>query len=114
MVAPTASKLTSTWDSARHSSNGWPLFLSSLKIDGLRGWTGQAVEFRYPIVAIAGTNGAGKSTVLKAAAAAYQAKENGASATVTYYPDDFFPSTPWESVSGVTVSYTHLTLPTKA
>ncbi|WP_236967670.1 ATP-dependent nuclease [Microbacterium aurantiacum] len=104
MVAPTASKLSSAWDTARHSQSGWPLFLTSIKIDGLRGWTGQAVEFRYPVVAVAGTNGAGKSTVLKAAAAAYQAPAG--SPTVTYYADDFFPSTPWEQVSGVILAYT--------
>lgn len=104
MSAPTESKLTSAWDSARHSSNGWPQFLSSVKIEGLRGWNSQSVEFRYPVVAIAGTNGSGKSTVLKAAASAYQAPQN--SSTVTYYPDDFFPSTPWEQVSGVSLTYT--------
>lgn len=104
MTAPTASKLTSAWDSARHASNGWPRFLSAVKIDGLRGWSSQTVEFRYPVVAIAGMNGAGKSTVLKAAAAAYQAAPG--SPTITYYPDDFFPKTPWEEVSGVVLTYT--------
>ncbi|MFT7766763.1 AAA family ATPase [Clavibacter tessellarius] len=77
MPAPTESKLTSTWDTLRHAPNGWPLFLSAVKVDGLRGWTGESVEFRYPVVAIAGVNGAGKSTVLKVAAAAYQAPNGG-------------------------------------
>lgn len=105
MAAPTASKLTSAWDTARHDGNGWPLFLSSVTIDGVRGWHGESVEFRYPVVAVAGVNGAGKSTVLKAAAAAYQAPSGG-SATQTFYPDDFFPNTPWEEVSGVVIGYT--------
>ena len=102
MAAPTEPKLTAAWDSARHGSGGWPQFLSGVQIAGLRGWNGELVEFRYPVVAIAGVNGAGKSTILKAAAAAYQAPSNGAAAT--YYPDDFFPVTPWENVAGVSIA----------
>lgn len=104
MPAPTESKLTAAWDSARHGSGGWPQFLSGVQVTGLRGWDGELVEFRYPVVAIAGVNGAGKSTILKAAAAAYQAPASGSAAT--YYPDDFFPETPWENVAGVSLSYT--------
>lgn len=106
MVAPTVRKLTSTWDTARHAGNGWPLFLSSVAVDGLRGWSGETVEFRYPVVAIAGVNGAGKSTILKAAAAAYQAPIDDGTTAVTYTADDFFPKTPWEDVSGVIITYT--------
>jgi predicted ATPase len=104
MTAPTEPKLTSAWDASRHADNGWPLFLSSVKVEGLRGWQGESVEFRYPVVAIAGVNGAGKSTILKVAAAAYRAPA-GSSAS-TYYPDDFFPKTPWEDVLGVVLTYT--------
>lgn len=103
MPAPTEPKWTSSWDTVRHESNGWPKFLTSVRISGLRGWEGELVEFRYPVVAIAGVNGAGKSTVLKAAAAAYRAPENGTAAT--YYPEDFFPATPWEKVEGVSLMY---------
>ncbi|WAJ44605.1 AAA family ATPase [Mycobacterium sp. Aquia_216] len=101
--APTEPKLTDAWDSARHGNGGWPQFLSGIEVAGLRGWNGELVEFRYPVVAIAGVNGAGKSTILKAAAAAYQAPSNGTAAT--YYPDDFFPKTPWEDVAGVSLAY---------
>lgn len=103
MPAPTEPKLTASWDSARHGSDGWPQFLTSVQVAGLRGWNGELVEFRYPVVAIAGVNGSGKSTILKAAATAYQAPANGAVAT--YYPDDFFPVTPWEDVAGVSLGY---------
>lgn len=103
MTAPTESKLTSAWDSSRHGGQGWPQFLSQVRIDGLRGWTGEAVEFRYPVVAVAGVNGAGKSTVLKVAAAAYIAPPGGTAQT--YFPDDFFPKTPWEEVEGVVLEY---------
>lgn len=104
MTAPTEPRLTSAWDTIRHDGHGWPQFLASVQIDGLRGWTGESVEFRYPVVAIAGVNGAGKSTVLKAAASAYRAPATGN--TSTFYPDDFFPSTPWEQVAGVALTFT--------
>lgn len=103
MAAPTESKLTNAWDTLRHDGRGWPKFLQSVQVSGLRGWAGEAVEFRYPVVAIAGVNGAGKSTILKAAAAAYQAPSGSA---ITYYADDFFPKTPWEDVMGVVLTYT--------
>jgi ABC-type cobalamin/Fe3+-siderophores transport system ATPase subunit len=58
------------------------------------------------VVAIAGENGSGKSTVLKAAAAAYRPPDQrGGIALQDYSPDDFFPSTPWETVSGVRLEY---------
>ena len=50
----------------------WPKFLEAIALDGIRGWTGQAINFRFPIVAIVGENGTGKSTVLKAAACGYE------------------------------------------
>ncbi|NUV91607.1 AAA family ATPase [Streptomyces sp. KAI 90] len=99
---PTLSSLTHEWNTARNTNKGWPLFLDSVQIDGLRGWTGEVVEFRFPVVAIAGENGAGKSTILKAAAAAYTAEQTSG---YTFYPDDFFPNTPWEKVEGVTLTY---------
>jgi len=78
----------------------WPQFLERVEIAGLRGWTNQAVQFRYPVTGIVGENGTGKSTVLKAAAAAYTS-QNGKG----YFPSDFFPSTHWDEVSGVTLGY---------
>ncbi|MCJ0875855.1 ATP-dependent endonuclease [Streptomyces sp. AP-93] len=103
-VPITASPLTSDWNTVRYSDRGWPQFLDSITISGLRGWRGETVEFRFPVTAIAGENGAGKSTVLKAAAAAY-----GASGVTdkmrVFYPDDFFPNTPWEQVEKVNLVY---------
>ncbi|MFK0049897.1 ATP-dependent nuclease [Streptomyces sp. NPDC090741] len=99
---PTLSSLTHEWNTARTAAKGWAQFLDSVQITGLRGWTGETVEFRFPVVAIAGENGAGKSTVLKAAAAAYVAQQEGG---LTFNPDDFFPNTPWETVQGVTLRY---------
>lgn len=105
-IAPTMPRLDSDWRTSRHDNNGWPKFLQSVTLDGIRGWTGQTIEFRFPIVAIAGENGAGKSTILKTAASAYLVGPQGEQAGAhSYSPDDFFPNTPWETVSGVTLSY---------
>ena len=79
----------------------WPRFLENLEIAGLRGWTGQSIDFRYPVVAIVGENGSGKSTVLKAAACAYENDDE----KKTYYPSTFFLKTQWDAVQGVTISY---------
>jgi predicted ATPase len=78
----------------------WPQFLERVDITGLRGWRGQAVQFKFPVVAIVGENGAGKSTVLKVAAAAYdKRKETG------YYPSDFFLDTHWDTLAGIELGY---------
>jgi predicted ATPase len=98
-------RLERDWASAGHQSNGWPQFLSSVKIEGLRGWNAEQVDFRFPIVAIAGENGSGKSTILKIAASAYH--NTGADQYAkTFNPDDFFPKTQWEDVAGVRLTYT--------
>ncbi|HLM52255.1 MAG TPA: AAA family ATPase [Pseudoxanthomonas sp.] len=76
----------------------WPQFLDKVEIKGLRGWQGQSVQFKFPVSAIVGENGAGKSTVLKVAAAAYD-KESG------YYPSDFFLDTHWDTLKEVELGY---------
>lgn len=78
----------------------WPQFLERLDIAGLRGWRGQVVQFKFPVVAVVGENGAGKSTVLKVAAAAYD-KGND----VGYYPSDFFLDTHWDTLTGIELGY---------
>lgn len=105
-LAKTLPKLTNDWATERHSSKGWPKFLEFVTVDGIRGWEGQTVQFRFPVVVIAGENGAGKSTILKASAAAYGEDPSAASSLAqTYSPDDFFPTTPWETVSGAQLTY---------
>lgn len=105
-LAKTLPKLASDWATLRNSAKGWPKFLETVTVYGIRGWSGQPVEFRFPVVAIAGENGAGKSTVLKAAAAAYSADPSAAHTPAqTFSPDDFFPTTPWETVSGAVLHY---------
>jgi predicted ATPase len=77
--------------------------LDSVSIDGLRGWNGQSIHFAFPVTAIVGENGTGKSTFLKASACAY---ENEVDKKRTYYPSSFFIDTHWDSISGVNLSYT--------
>lgn len=84
----------------------WPRYLRSLQIAGLRGWgaddASPEIRFDFPVTVVAGENGAGKSTVLKAAAAAYAHPTDKAS---TFYPATFFPDTAWDRISGVTLTY---------
>ena len=54
------------------TGQGWPKRLERLSIHGLRGWTGQEFVMNYPIMAVVGENGVGKSTVLQCAASVYQ------------------------------------------
>lgn len=79
----------------------WPQFLQMIKIDGLRGWSGQAVEFNYPVVSIVGENGSGKSTLLKVAACVYGNKEK----KKRFYPSTFFVETVWDRIQNVTIEY---------
>lgn len=80
------------------SNAGWPKRLEWLEIKGLRGWTGNRIDFRFPIVAICGENGAGKSTILQSAAASYSSV-NGRG----WYASDFFPDTAWEKIEDASI-----------
>ncbi len=93
-------RLKAKWD----QSTGWPKRLDYLEIDGIRGWDGQRIEFNFPIVAIVGENGTGKSTILQCAAATYQppdAKEK----LNNWFASDFFPKTIWEDSMRASIRY---------
>lgn len=83
------------------TSGLWPRFIRSIQIDGLRGWTGQEVEFRFPIVALAGENGTGKSTILKAAASIYEPDAPGQ----LIRSSDVFINTHWDDITDVHITY---------
>jgi predicted ATPase len=87
-------RLANAW-----TQNPWPQHLEWLEIDGLRGWTGQRVDFTFPIVAIVGENGTGKSTIIQAAASSYRAPNDERG----FFASDFFPDTPYEKVTGVSI-----------
>lgn len=82
--------LTNRWTSGQ----GWPKRLEWIQIDGIRGWTGQRVELDFPIVALVGENGVGKSTILQAIASLYAGG---------YYASDFFPDTAWDKIRGASI-----------
>ena len=52
-------------------------YLQTLKMSNVRSFHNQTITFDFPITAIIGTNGGGKSTVLGAAAIAYQSVKPG-------------------------------------
>jgi predicted ATPase len=81
---------------------GWPKFLEWIEIDNIRGWKGHRIEFNFPIVAIVGENGSGKSTILQSAAAIY--RSNSLSDRVRF-ASDFFPDTPWDQVTNASIQY---------
>lgn len=80
----------------------WKKFVKSVKIDNLHGWSGQTINFNFPVCAIVGENGIGKSTFLKAAACAYDNKN-----MQTFYPSRMFVKTQWDqgSIDGAYIEY---------
>lgn len=90
-------RLTRKWQSGQ----GWPKRLEWLELEGLRGWSGQRIEFAYPITAIVGENGSGKSTVLQAAAAIYLGDDEAD----PRFASEFFPDTAWDQVRDAKVRF---------
>jgi predicted ATPase len=81
---------------------GWPKRLDWVEIKGLRGWQGQRFELRYPIMAVVGENGAGKSTILQCCASVYGAPAESAKER---FASDFFPDTAWDKVREAEIRY---------
>lgn len=81
----------------------WPKRLESIEIHGLRGWSGQKIDFPFPIVALVGENGAGKSTVLQAAASVY--KPPAGSKNKVRFASNYFPDTPWEKIERASIRW---------
>jgi hypothetical protein len=69
------------------TGGGWPKRLDWIEIKGLRGWTGQRFDLQFPIMALVGDNGSGKSTVLQAAASVY-GKQSVRKRTICLNPAD--------------------------
>ncbi len=92
-------RLKNKWD----TGTAWPRRLEWLELRGIRGWTGQRIDLQFPIVAVVGENGTGRSTVLQAAAAVYRNphKEKG------LFASDFFPNTPFERVKNSTIRFSY-------
>lgn len=84
-----------------NAGTGWPRRLDWIEVDGIRGWEGQRFELRFPIMAVVGENGAGKSTILQAAASIYKPEQE----TPGRFASDFFPDTPWDTVHDAEIRY---------
>lgn len=89
-------RLENTWD-----RGDFPKHLEWLEIKGIRGWNGERIDFRFPIVAIVGENGVGKSTILQSAASIY--KDPRRTVNQQFYPSDFFPDTAWEENTDIDI-----------
>ncbi|MYG53715.1 MAG: AAA family ATPase [Rhodospirillaceae bacterium] len=87
-------------DTKWQTGNAWPKRLEWLEMRNMRGWSGQRISFNFPIVAVVGENGSGKSTILQAAACAYQDPHD-----VSWFPSEFFPETAWDTLRDVRVNY---------
>ena len=79
---------------------GWPKRLDWVEITGIRGWVGQRFELKFPIMAVVGENGVGKSTVLQAAASVYASEIK----SKFRFASDFFPDTTWEKIQEALVA----------
>lgn len=95
-------RLKAKWE----QGTGWPQFLESLTINGIRGWGGQKIPFNFPIVALVGENGSGKSTVLQCAASVYRPNPDQPLAE-SWYASEFFPKTVWEDIKQAEIGFTY-------
>ena len=81
------------------NDTAWPKRLEWIEINRLRGWSGQRIEFEFPIVAISGENGSGKSSIIQAAASVYRDQLG------KYYASEFFPGTAWDTISDASIKF---------
>ena len=88
-MADIRKKLLEKFQPSNLYSNFGPV-IKSMTIDGFRGLLNVKLDFEYPITAISGTNGSGKSTIGQLAVCAYkQPRTNKKYAR--RYVKDFFP-----------------------
>jgi predicted ATPase len=92
-------RLQAKWN----SGGGWPKRLESIEINNIRGWKSQRIDFKFPMCAIVGENGSGKSTIIQAAASVY----NGTKRQITRFASDFFPKTAWDDYRNAQIRYAY-------
>ncbi len=94
-------RLENKWNT-RGDGSGWPKFLEWIEINGIRGWGGQRVDFPFPIVAIVGENGSGKSTILQSAPSVYKSPE-----LTKNFASHYFPDTVWDELKNINILYSY-------
>jgi predicted ATPase len=101
MIEREVRRLKAKWD----SSSGWPKRLDWIEVDGIRGWEGQRFSLSFPIMAVVGENGTGKSTLLQAAASVYRPEDSAGvgPASVARFASSFFPDTPWDQITAAEI-----------
>ena len=107
-MADPSTELQSKYLSANRYANFGPA-LKSIRIRGFRGVADLTVNFQYPITAISGLNGAGKSTVGQLCLGGYR-KPSTVTGIKRFYVRDFFPAsaadpTPFGQTSSVLFEY---------
>ena len=91
-------RLKAKWD----TQSGWPKRLDWLEISGLRGWQGQRIDLsKFPIIAIAGENGSGKSTIIQSASSVYRSGTTKSGK----FASEFFPSTAWDQITKARIRF---------
>ena len=95
--SPEMRRLAKKWSGGA----GWPKRLNWLEVKGLRGWEGERLDLGFPIIAIVGENGSGKSSLLQSAACVYRAEQP----RETRYASEFFPDTAWDMVTDAYVRF---------
>ena len=88
-------------DRSWKNETAWPKRLEWIEINGLRGWSGQRTTLQFPVVAVTGENGTGKSTILQAAASIYRNDV----ASNSRYASVFFPSTAWDTILNASIRF---------
>ncbi|MBS1843880.1 MAG: AAA family ATPase [Actinobacteria bacterium] len=91
-ISPQMRRLQSRWN----QDTMWPKRLEWIEIGGMRGWNGQRFSFPFPIMAVVGENGAGKSTILQAAGSIY--RPPGPVTLKGERASKFFPDTAWDHI----------------
>ena len=93
------------------AKSSWPKWLEWIEIKNIRGFSGQRIAFDFPITAIVGENGSGKSTILQSAACAYRTEaatsSRGGTRGGTWYPTEFFPETAWDNATEVELRFSY-------
>lgn len=87
---PIHKKLSNQWEPENRYSNFGPV-LCKYTVKGFRGITDLTLDLEFPITALSGLNGTGKSTFCQLASCGYRKSENS---DKRFYVRDFFPVSP--------------------